>query len=132
MSTFDVVGPLMAEFVNDRVQKTWRLISEAKGTRFIVCGASGSGKTRAIDLANGLLPEDEQIAESGEILWQRDAAVAATTIDQVGLAYENSLHIAFSTVDVGLAKTLEAQGFKVFWLGATGSSSRSGGTQPNQ
>ncbi|RYG34586.1 MAG: hypothetical protein EON93_07835 [Burkholderiales bacterium] len=86
------------------------------GTRFIVCGPSGSGKSRAIDLANQALPEDEQITESGELRSIVAPEEAAAVVDDRYLAYENSQHIGFSVWRKERGMAFERHGLKVFWL----------------
>ena len=122
MKQFEVVGPQIAGFVNDPEQKLKRLIVPWKGTRFVVCGTSGSGITRSIDLANSLLPVSEQVAESREIVLEKDLLKAVEALENAELEYESSLHIAFTVYNSHLAKVLELKGFKVFWLdgGSTG------------
>lgn len=119
---YEAIGSQIAEFLNTPIEKTKRLISPASGTRFVVCGTSGSGKTRAIYAANSRLPLSEQIAESQDILRVRDPAEAERILNDPELEYEDSLHIAFNVVSSYLAKALEEEGVKVFWLdgGSTG------------
>ena len=70
MNKYEVIGQQIVDFLNDPVQKATRLLSTV-GTRFIVCGTSGSGKTLAIEYANNLLPAGEQIAESQDLVRER-------------------------------------------------------------
>jgi hypothetical protein len=109
-------GPQIVEFVNHPEKRALRLISPGNGSRFIVCGTSGSGKTRAISLANGLLPTNERIAESQEFLREKDPSRAIQIVNDTELAYEASMHIGFNVINGYLAKALEAKGVKVFWL----------------
>jgi len=120
MAGFEEIGTQIADFINHKVQKTKRLISPYRGTRFIVCGTSGSGKTSALCFANSSLPPDEQIAESQELLRERDPIKAIEFLENAELEYETSLHIAFSVISSYLAKALEVEGFKVFWLDSGG------------
>ena len=123
MKPFEVIGPRIVAFLNDPIMKTMRLIDpSAHGARFVVCGTSGSGKTRAIGLANSHLPEYEQIAESQDLLREKDPLKALGVVNDPDLAYEASLHIAFNVIYRNLAKELELNGVKVFWLdgGSTG------------
>jgi hypothetical protein len=123
MKSFEVIGPRIVAFLNDPLMKTVRLIDpSARGARFVVCGTSGSGKTRAICLANSHLPEHEQIAESQDLLSERDPLKALGVVNDPDLEYEASLHIAFNVIYQNLAKELEFNGVKVFWLdgGSTG------------
>lgn len=113
---FKEVGPQIVDYVIDPVQKVKQLISPWRGTRFVVCGTSGSGKSRAICLANSLLSSSEQVAESQDILREKDTKKAVEILTDPELEYEDSLHIAFNVVNSYLAKALEVEGFKVFWL----------------
>lgn len=65
---------------------------------FVICGTSGCGKTTAIKLANRQLPEDEQIAESSDILFCLDARSAEQIISQDDSRYLGTRYIAYSTV----------------------------------
>ena len=117
MEPFEVISPQIVDFLNDPIMKITRLIHpSAPGARFVVCGTSGSGKTRAICLANSHLPEYEQIAESQDLLSGRDPLKALAVVNDPDLAYEASLHIAFNVIYRNLAKVLELNGVKVFWL----------------
>lgn len=122
MQKFEQIAAQILDFVGDPVQKTKRLISQHGGTRFVVCGTSGSGKSRAVFLANSSLPPAEKIAESHELLRERNATKAIEILEDTELEYEASAHIAFNVVNSYLAKALEVRGFKVFWLdnGCTG------------
>jgi len=115
MQKFEEVGIQIHQFLNAPTEKTWRLIG-IKGSRFVVCGTSGSGKTRAIERANSLLPPDEQIAESQELLLERDVAKAISIVEDETLQYEDSEHIGFNVIRSSMARDLEAHGIKVFWL----------------
>lgn len=128
MMKFEEIGPQIVDFVNDPLQKMTRLISPSRGTRFVVCGTSGSGKSRTICLANSLLPPSEQIAESQELLRETDPEKAVEILNDAGLEYEASLHIAFNIVNSYLAEALEVKGIKVFWLdsGSTGNHWKTG------
>ena len=105
-------------FVDSPLEKVKRLISPARGTRFVVCGTSGSGKTRAIELANETRPVVEQIAESRGLCTGRDIDPerAVEAVDDVDLAYEDALHVAFDVYYQDVAKALEDRGVKVFWV----------------
>lgn len=89
MNKYEVVGQQIVDFLNDPIQKTTRLLSPV-GTRFIVCGTSGSGKTLAIEFANNLLPTDEQIGESQDLALVRCPDRAMEIFADEELAYENS------------------------------------------
>lgn len=115
MEKFEKTGLQIVDFVNHPEQKRKRLTC-AGGTRFIVCGTSGSGKTRAIKVANNLLPLNDQIAESQELLGEKNVLKALKIINDSELKYEHSQHIGFNVINSFLAKDLEAQGVKVFWL----------------
>lgn len=116
MENFKEIGQQIFDFVNSPMEKAKRGLLGIDGTRFIVYGISGSGKTSAIDVANSLLPLDEQIAESQELLRERDVLKALESFDDVELRYECSKHIGFSVITPYLAKDMEARGVKVFWL----------------
>ena len=115
MNKYEVVGQQIVDFLNDPIQKTTRLLSPV-GTRFIVCGTSGSGKTLAIEFANNLLPTDEQIGESQDLALVRCPDRAMEIVADEELAYENSFHIGFNVLSAAMAKSLAARGLKVFWL----------------
>lgn len=115
MERFLEVSQEIVDFVNHPEQKTLRLIN-AGGTRFVVCGTSGSGKSRAIEHANSFLPVGEQIAESQELLREKDPLNALIIVNDAELKYEASEHIGFNIIGSALAKNLEIQGVKVFWL----------------
>lgn len=116
MHRFEVIGTEMAAHINDPEQRAWRLICPSRSTRFVVCGTSGSGKTRAIEYANSLLPSDHQIAESREIAREADPVRAKDILEDESLAYEASAHIAFAVYSGQFGKALEREGVKVFWL----------------
>lgn len=116
MERFNEIGQQIFDFVNSPMEKVRRGLLGVDGTRFIVYGRSGSGKTSAIDVANSLLPLHEQIAESQELLWERDVLKAIESFDDQNLRYECSKHIGFSVIAQDLAKDMEARGVKVFWL----------------
>ena len=115
MNKYEVVGQQIVDFLNDPIQKTTRLLSPV-GTRFIVCGTSGSGKTLAIEFANNLLPTDEQIGESQDLALVRCPDRAMEIFADEELAYENSFHIGFNVLSAAMAKSLAAKGLMVFWL----------------
>ena len=115
MNKYEVVGQQIVDFLNDPIQKTTRLLSPV-GTRFIVCGTSGSGKTLAIEFANNLLPTDEQIGESQNLALVRCPDRAMEIFADEELAFENSFHIGFNVLSAAMAKSLAARGLKVFWL----------------
>ena len=110
-----MIGQQIVDFLNDPVQKATRLLSTV-GTRFIVCGTSGSGKTLAIEYANNLLPAGEQIAESQDLVRERCPDRAMEIFTDEELAYEDSFHIGFNVLSAAMAKSLAARGLKVFWL----------------
>jgi hypothetical protein len=116
MNQFEVISQQIVEYINDPIQRATRLISPCSGTRFVVCGTSGSGKTRAIDLANELLPADAQIAESRELVSVSAPSKAQQVLENPALAYEESLHIGFAVYSRTLAEALQSEGIKVFWL----------------
>lgn len=128
MKKFEEMGPQIADFVNEPLEKTKRVIDPMLGTRFVICGTSGSGKSQSISVANSLLPPSEQITESHDLLWEKDSAKTIEILNDTELEYQASLHIAFNVVNSYLAKALEVQGVKVFWLdsGGTGAHWKTG------
>ena len=116
MNQFEIISQQIVEYINDPIQKANRLISPWSGTRFVVCGTSGSGKTRAIDLANELLAADAQIAESRELVSVSNLSNAQQVLENPVLAYEESQHICFAVYSRTLAEALQSEGIKVFWL----------------
>lgn len=122
MEKFEEVAVAIVDFL--KPNRALRLISPSSlGARFVLCGTSGSGKSRAISSANSKLPSSEQIAESQDILRERDPLKALEVVNDAELAYEVSQHIAFNVVSRPLADALELKGVKVFWLdrGSAGS-----------
>ena len=115
MEKFREIGVEIFEFVFTSHEALTR---GQEGRRFIVCGSSGSGKTRAISFANDLLGEDHQVAESQDLrsMKKREKAKALDIIYDPDLAYEASRHIGFNVFSGDLASALEEQGVKVFWL----------------
>jgi len=105
-------------FVDSPLEKAKSLINPARGTHLVVCGTSGSGKTRAIELANETRSADEQIAESRGLCTGRDIDPkrAVEVVSDVNLAYEHALHVAFDVYYQDVAKALEDRDVKVFWL----------------
>lgn len=105
-------------FVDSPSEKNSRLINPDHVTRFVLCGTSGSGKSFAIESANETRPADEQIAESRGLVTGRDIDLdrAVAVINDVELAYEDTLHVAFDVYYQDVAKALEDRGIKVFWV----------------
>ena len=116
LGQFKRVGGEIAAFVDEPLQQVEQMLVPWRGARFVVCGTSGSGKTRAINYANQLLSENAQIAESLDILQVHDTSSAIEIIRDPGLVYERSLHIAFAACHSDIGKDLESHGIKVFWL----------------
>jgi hypothetical protein len=122
MEKFEEVAVAIVDFL--KPNRSLRLLTPSSpGTRFVLCGTSGSGKTRAISAANSKLPSSERIAESQDLLRERDPLKALDVVNDAELAYEASQHIAFNVVSRPLADALELKGVKVFWLdpGSSGS-----------
>ena len=115
MEKFREIGVEIFEFVFAGHEA---LIRRGEGRRFIVCGSSGSGKTRAITFANYLLDEDQQVAESQDLrsMKEPEKAKALNIMYDPDLAYEASRHIGFNLFSRELASALEEQGVQVFWL----------------
>jgi hypothetical protein len=115
MKKHEQVGREIVEFL--RANRTWTLIApDTPGERFVVCGTSGSGKTRAVELANHDLPPEHQIAESNDMLLEKSPQVALGILKDLTLAYEGCRHVGFNVVSNAIATGLESQGVKVFWL----------------
>lgn len=75
MEVFEEIGQQIFRFVNDPEGRAVRGLIGIPGARFIVCGISGSGKTRAIGFANSLLSSMIKLQNlrsfSGKITHQR-------------------------------------------------------------
>ncbi len=95
------------ELINSQTFKTECLISRPV---FVICGVSGSGKTSAIELVNEQQPEGEEVAESRDILFCKDADSAQKIIDDDESQYAWSKYIAYSTVHKSIAQELAKNG----------------------
>lgn len=73
---------------------------------FVLCGASGSGKTISIELVNERLPEGEQIAESLDILYCRDAGEIDHILAGGESSYEGCKYVAYSIVNKEVGRIL--------------------------
>lgn len=107
----------IANYILDPHQKMLALIDPSRLTRFVVCGQSGSGKTLAIEEANKVLPEDEQIADVNECYYEKDLSKILKTVGDHELKPERGRHIAFRMMDPDHAAAVEQKiGLKVFWF----------------
>jgi energy-coupling factor transporter ATP-binding protein EcfA2 len=118
MSDPKQMGRAIAEFIQDRKEKVLRIVRQPyHQSRMIVCGPSGSYKSTAVDVANGLLPESEQISEVDEILRLKDFDKVIAIIEDPSLRPEISQHVAFNMVNKDLAAQIESElKMKVFWF----------------
>jgi transcriptional regulator with XRE-family HTH domain len=82
--------------------------------RFVLCGVSGCGKTRAVSIVNDTLPKGAELAEDTDLIFPRNLCKALAIVNKEGLAYQNSKHIAFSVMNEDLASSLENNEIKVF------------------
>lgn len=77
MESYKRVADEMLTYIKDeKVRITYLLLGTPGETRFILCGSSGSGKTRAVTEANKKLPENGQIAESHKMLMVKNPSEA--------------------------------------------------------
>jgi hypothetical protein len=86
----------------------------------ILCGMSGSGKTRSIEIANERLPKHGQIAECSDILNYKDAEGAMEALPpryQDAPGYPNCKYIVYSLLDTktGRAVAMNYPGVKVIF-----------------
>ena len=105
---FEQVGKKIADYLLTIEAKPsgW---SDYKGFRVIVCGASGSGKTRSINYANDLLPEHAKVAESSialEVIQGKPIETLLASMKDRDLEYEGCSNIAFTMMDRGVAEKL--------------------------
>ena len=62
MESFERVSIEILSYIKDKKTRMLNLIMSTPGeTRFILCGSSGSGKTRAVEETNKKLPDDQGI-----------------------------------------------------------------------
>lgn len=73
---------------------------------FVLCGASGAGKTISIELVNERLPEGEKIAESLDILYCRGAGEVERILDGGESSYEGCKYVAYSIVNKEIGRIL--------------------------
>lgn len=118
MSDPKQMGSAIAEFIQDPKEKMTRIIRRPfNQSQMKVCGPSGSYKSTAVDVANELLPESEQIAEVNEILALNDFGKIRAIIDDPSLRPEIGQHVAFNMVNKNLAEKIESElKMKVFWF----------------
>lgn len=115
---FEEVGRQIAAFLNSPEERTKRLLDPEAGSRFVLCGTSGCGKSAAITFANTLRPANEQIVESHELVRERQPDRAIEIFNDAELAYEDSRHIGFNVLSAAVARALEEKGLKVFRVDA--------------
>jgi uridine kinase len=117
MKRFQVIAKEILDYINDEKTKQTEIYDPTK-IRFIIFGESGSGKTRAVNLANESLTIPNKVAESQDLLYldQKDLSKALNVISDPDLAYVNSRYIGFNVADKDLADLLEAKEIKVFRL----------------
>lgn len=84
--------------------------------RFVLYGASGSGKSRIVDLVNKKLPKNYQLVECCELIFKQNLCKAWEILNDKKLRYLNSRYTAFSVLSEELAASLESNGVKVFRL----------------
>ncbi len=118
MDKFEEVGRQIVAFLDSPGERAKRLLLPGEGSRFVLCGTSGSGKTSAISFANELLPATEQIAESQELARERCPDRAMVIFNDEELAYEDSRHIGLNVLGASIAMAMEGKGIKVFWVDA--------------
>lgn len=120
MENFERVAGEMLSYIDDKTRKMMHLLlknpNSGDEAKFILCGISGCGKTRAVEEANKKLPADQQIAESHDMLSIKEPSQALVIFNDRNLRYVDSSHIGFDVVQKDLAKKLEADGIKVFWF----------------
>jgi hypothetical protein len=73
---------------------------------FVLCGASGAGKTISIELVNERLPEGEKIAESLDILYCRGASDVERILAGGENSYEGCKYVAYSIVNKEIGRIL--------------------------
>ena len=115
MENFERVANEIVAYVNSSDCRMREIIT-MHGARFIVCGASGSGKTRAIEFANKQLVQSQQIADSGDLLFCKSVSEADKIVFDKDLDYQGARHIGFSGVRREFAANMQSAFLKVFWL----------------
>jgi hypothetical protein len=115
MENFERVADEIITYINSN-ECLLREAITMQGTRFILCGTSGSGKTRAIELANKQLPSSRQIAESHDMLFCRSVSDIEEIFDDRDIKYHGARHIGFSVVKRELAVEIHDERIRVFWL----------------
>ncbi|MEW9572790.1 hypothetical protein ABQJ54_13610 [Rhodanobacter sp. Si-c] len=115
MENFERVANEIIAYINSNDCRLMEAIT-THGSRFILFGASGSGKTRAIEFANKQLPPNQQITESNDMLFCKRVSDAKTIFDDKNLKYQGARHIGFSIVKREMAAKIHNERIKVFWL----------------
>ncbi len=117
MAEVETIGKQIADYVNDPIEKAKRLIVTPVGqARMIVCTPSpNQGASSAIEAANSLLSEDDQIALVEDVSELTDPAQVVSIINDGGIETEKGFHVAFSLSDETIARQVEKElDLKVF------------------
>lgn len=117
MAEVEAIGKQIADYVNDPIEKAKRLIVTPVGqARMIVFTPSpGQGASSAIEAANSLLSEDDQIALVEDVSELTDPAQVVSIINDGGIETEKGFHVAFSLSDETIARQVEKElDLKVF------------------
>jgi hypothetical protein len=117
MAEVEAIGKQIADYVNDPIEKAKRLIVTPVGqARMVVCTPSpGKGASSAIEAANSLLSEDDQIALVEDVSELTDPAQVVAIINDGGIEPEKGYHVAFSLFDEAIARQVEKElDLKVF------------------
>lgn len=115
MEKFERVAGEILAYLNSNECRMLEIIT-MHGARFILCGTSGSGKTRAVEFANRQLSQSQQIAESNDLLFCKSASDADKIVLDRSLEYQGARHIGFNVVNKELATSMQSEIFRVFWL----------------
>ena len=111
MAEVEAIGKQIADYVNDPIEKAKRLIVTPVGqARMIVCTPSpGQGASSAIEAANSLRSEDDQIALVEDVSELTDPAQVVSIINDGGIETEKGFHVAFSLSDETIARQVEKE-----------------------
>lgn len=102
------------ELLSNKSRKVRQLLG--CGSFFVICGVSGSGKTTVIKMANLRLPEREKIAESLDILFNKDIDAAIQILNDDNYSYEGAKHVAYSIVRKDMGESLMKRGVSVVFM----------------
>jgi len=107
----EAIGKQIADFVNDPIEKAKRLIVTPVGqARMVVCTpAPGQGASSAIEAANSLLSDDDQIALVEDVSELTDPVQVVAIINDGGIEPQKGFHVAFSLSDETIAKQVEKE-----------------------